>query len=384
MRSEHTPPVKKALPYENYFNIRAGLPHFYQHAVVNKSVTVAFLGGSITYNPGWRQFVCSYLQERFSQTRFHFIQAGIPSLGSLPHAFRLQRDVLDSGKVDLLFIEAAVNDRVNSTDSLTQVRALEGIVRHAKASNPDMDMVMMEFADPDKNADYAEHKTPAEIANHELVASHYHLPSINLAKEVFDKINNHEFSWKNDFKDLHPARYGQMLYFESIKQLLEKCFAETTKIRPAHAVTALLNQHSLTNGSYYNINNAKCNNDWRIDKDWTPADNMPTRERFVHVPVLQTEKPGAALTLVFKGDAIGIAIVSGPDAGTISYSVDNSPVKHIDLYTQWSSQLHLPWYLLLGSGLKNGTHKLWLSTDSAKNAASKGSACRIVYFLINR
>ena len=43
--------------------------------------------------------------------------AGIPSVGSNGHAFRLQRDILMRGPVDLLFIETAVNDVSNFPES---------------------------------------------------------------------------------------------------------------------------------------------------------------------------------------------------------------------------------------------------------------------------
>src|ERR1035438_6045096 len=129
-------PVQHLLPYTDYFKIRNGLPNFFKKIRNHQGLTVAFLGGSITYNQGWPDKLCKYLQERFPGLKFHFIAAGIPSLGSLPHVFRLKRDVMDSGIVDLMFVEAAVNDRVNGTDSLTQVRDLEGIIRHAKKINP--------------------------------------------------------------------------------------------------------------------------------------------------------------------------------------------------------------------------------------------------------
>ncbi|WCT14882.1 SGNH/GDSL hydrolase family protein [Mucilaginibacter jinjuensis] len=345
---------------------------------------MAFLGGSITFNPGWRQKVCAYLRAQFPETKFKFIIAGIPSLGSLPHAFRLQRDVLDSGKVDLLFIEAAVNDRVNKTDSLTQIRDLEGIVRHAKGSNPAMDIVLMEFADPNKTHDYNIGIIPAEIANHELIAEHYQLPSINLAKEIYDKLLAHEFNWQDDFKDLHPAPFGQELYFVSIRSLLEDCFKE--KAQGSNKIYSLphqLNTYSFTNGSYYDIKNAEHVAGWRIDKHWKPVDNVGTRDGFVDIPVLSAEEPGASLILPFSGNAIGIAVLSGPDAGTIIYSIDGAETKHTDLYTEWSNWLHLPWYVLLGNGLKPGDHRLKITIDNSKNKDSKGNACRIVYFFKN-
>jgi sialidase-1 len=376
-------PVKKLLSYKDYFTKRNGLSYAFNAFAFTKKATVAFLGGSITYNPGWRNKTVAYLRERFPSTDFHFIAAGIPSLGSLPHAFRLQRDVLDSGKVDLLFIETAVNDRGNGTDSITQVRSLEGIVRHAKRSNPSMDIILMSFADPSKTRDYDQGKIPVEIENHERLAGHYGLPSINLAKEIHDKLDNKEFSWEYDFKDLHPSPFGQELYFATIKELLNTCFGnsspqKTTVLPPA------LNNADFTNGEYYGIENAKFDIDWILDPNWTPKDSLPTREGFVNRRMLITDKPGASLSLSFKGTAVGMAIVSGADAGTISYSLDKGEFKKIDLYTPWSSMLHLPWYILFGADLKNTSHTLRLRVDDEKNSKSIGNACRIVYFLVNR
>ena len=373
------------LPLSDFYQIRQGLPHFYRKLYKQKKITVAFLGGSITYNPGWRPMVYDYLREQFPNLQFRFIAAGIPSLGSLPHVFRLQRDVLDSGKVDLLFLEAAVNDRVNGTDSLTQIRDLEGIIRHVKKSNPLTDVVMMEFADPYKNKDYDEGKAPVEVRNHELVATRYQIPSINLAKEVHDKIANREFGWEKDFKDLHPAPFGQHLYFENIKSLLDACrqYYLSGHKRSITSLGPPLDDHSFSHGAYLDASKARYTSGWQLVADWSPADSVGTREGFVHVPVLMNTASDEELTLSFNGNAIGIAVVSGPDAGIISYRVDESQEKTIDLFTEWGPGLHLPWYLLLGSALPAGNHVLHIKVLKDHNAKSKGSICRIVHFLIN-
>ena len=85
---------KSKLPLSDFYRVRNGLPHFYKKINKGEYVTVAFLGGSITYNPGWRPMVCDYLVKQFPNVKFHFIAAGIPSLGSLPHVFRLQQSYL--------------------------------------------------------------------------------------------------------------------------------------------------------------------------------------------------------------------------------------------------------------------------------------------------
>jgi len=377
----------KTLPFSRYIKERNGLPNVYKAISIQKKATVAFLGGSITYNDGWRNKVCAYLKDRFPATKFRFIAAGIPSLGSLPHTFRLGRDVLDSGKVDLLFLEAAVNDQVNGTDSVTQVRALEGIIKHAKTSNRLMDIVLMSFADPDKTKLYNEGIIPTSVANHELVANHYQLPSINLAEAIRDKLENKEFSWEKDFIDLHPSPFGQELYFEAIKDLLSSNFASLSKTGIKQQSTiklpALLNKGSFTRGRYLSIEGAKDRNGWAIAKNWTPEDGLSTRLGFVNVPMLVSTVAGSSFTLKFKGTAIGIAIVSGADAGILRYSIDNGAEKQLDLFTQWSSSLHLPWYLLFGSNLTDTEHVLKVTVSSEKNKNSKGTACRIANFLVN-
>ncbi len=371
------------LPHNYYFTVRGGLTNFYKAVSIQKKATVAFAGGSITFNPGWRDKVCDYLIKEFPATRFRFIAAGIPSLGSLPHAFRLQRDILDSGKIDLLFLEAAVNDRVNNTDSLTQVRALEGIVRHTLNANLRTDVILMSFADPDKNSDYAQHLVPVEINNHERIAAHYRLPSINLAKEISERLQHKEFTWEKDFVNLHPSPFGQQLYFESIKALLDTCFKRTGLSSKKRHMPAPLDKYNFDKGSYVTVEKAYRDSGWKLDTDWVPSDNLPTRTGFVHKPMLISTLAGSALRLHFKGSAVGIAVVSGADAGIITYSIDGRPFLKYNLYTNWSSLLHLPWYVLLGSGLKNGSHKLELKIDEAKDPRSKGNACRIVYFLVN-
>lgn len=355
----------------------------------DKIFTVAYLGGSITNMNGWRNKVDSFLRVRYPDNKLRFINAGIPSLGSLPHAFRLQQDVLDSGRIDLLFLEAAVNDHVNGTDSLTQIRTLEGIVRHALRSNPYMDIVLLSFADPDKLKDYDNGHTPTEISNHELVAAHYNLPSINLAKEVHDRIKNREFSWEQDFKDLHPSPFGHQLYFETIYELWQAAdrialaYIGRTPRLTKHRLPTSLNSTAFEKGHYVPISEARPDTTWTLNPDWTPTDGLNTRKGFVHVPMLTTATAGATLTLSFNGTAAGMAIVSGQDAGIVEYSIDGAPFQQIDLFTQWSKSLHLPWYVLFAGDLPNKKHKLVLRVADQHNIKSTGNACRIVHFLVN-
>ncbi|MFT3827176.1 MAG: SGNH/GDSL hydrolase family protein [Chitinophagaceae bacterium] len=349
-----------------------------------KKATVAFLGGSITNMTGWRDKVMQYLQEQYPATQFTFINAGIPSLGSLPHAFRLQRDVLDKGKIDLLFVESAVNDHGNGTTETEQRRALEGIVRHTLAANSATDIVMMAFVDEDKITDYNSGKVPLEIKVHEDIAKYYHLPFINLAEEITKRISNKEFTWKDDFKNLHPSPFGQQLYFQTIKQLLDQSFSRKKISAPVAAkIPVAIQGLNYSKAAYQPVVNAKELKGFAVKENWQPHDSARTRAGFAKIPVLEAEQAGASFEFTFSGTTVGLAVLAGPDAGMLEYTIDNGPVKKVDLYTRWSSNLHLPWYLLLGDDLDNRSHTIKVKIADEHNIQSKGNACRVAYFLVN-
>jgi sialidase-1 len=377
---ENSLPVIKPLSHSPYIEANAGLHNAYHKFKSTKTGTVAFLGGSITHNPGWRNKTSQYLKERFPDTEFTFIAAGIPSLGSTPHAFRFSRDVLAHGIPDLLFVEAAVNDRGNGFSEKAQIRALDGILRQMYAKNPKANIVMMAFAEPGKNADYNVGKVPVEVAVHERVAKHYGASFINLAREVYDRIEAGEFSWKYDFKDLHPSPYGQEVYFQTIKELLK--MKPEVSSGPA-VLPGSLDKFSYEKAAYRTIESAIKLKGFQVDPSWKPVEKISTRPGFVNVPMLVSEKENSSFELHFSGRGVGIALISGPDAGKISYSIDGKKPQTLDLFTRWSTQLHLPWYQMLADELPSGKHILKVSIISDKNENSVGNAVRIVHFLVN-
>ena len=370
-----------------HFNLRHGLTNSRVKFQRNKKGRVAFLGGSITYNPGWRNMVCQYLQQRFPQTEFDFVAAGIPSTGSTPGAFRLTRDVFKNGPVDLLFEEAAVNDATNGRTDIEQIRGMEGIVRQARRLNPEIDIILMTFVDPEKMKAYNEGSIPAVVRNHEKVAEHYQLPSLNLALEVTERINAGQFDWPNDFRNLHPSPFGQNVYFRSMKRLLDTAWAEPLEDNIKAASNPMpaepLDSFSYFRGRYVDIGQAELVEGFVYDKAWNPRDGKGVRKGFVDVPVLKADRPGAVLKLKFEGTAIGIFVTCGPDVGIIEFSVDNSAFRQIDQFTLWSANLHLPWSYVLDAELGSGVHEITLRTTDKKNPKSRGYACRIVYFLVN-
>jgi sialidase-1 len=376
--------IGQTLDSKNYHTIRGSLKNSSQKFEKEKVGRVAFLGGSITYGPGWRDSVCNFIQKEFPETKFDFVNAGVPSMGSTPGAFRFENDVLKNGKVDLLFLEAAVNDDTNQMAPTEISRAMEGIVRHAKIANPTCDIVIMHFVDPGKMESYRNGKTPAVIQLHEKVAEHYHISTINLAKEVTGRIDAGEFDWENDFKDLHPSPFGQNIYTQSIKQFLKSALkSDVPEKQTAGVMPEPLDKYSYSKGILVEPNPSKPIKGWKMVDNWKPEDGKNTRFNYVNVPMLVGEYPGKILKFQFKGNAVGIAVAAGPDAGIIEYSIDESDWKKMDLFTQWSKNLYLPWFYTLGSGLKSGKHTLQIRLTDEKNPESAGNKCVLRYFYFN-
>lgn len=351
----------------------------------DKKATVAFLGGSITEMNGWRTLICESLKERFPETEFTFIAAGIGSTGSTPGAFRMANDVLSKGKVDLLFTEAAVNDDTNHFNAEEQIKGEEGIVRQALLNNPDMDIVMLHFIYDPFITPLQAGQMPEVMVNHEKVAERYRINSINLAQEVAQRMADREFDWET-FGGTHPAPFGHKIYAAAINRLFDTAwnrpytFADTIGHGP---LPETVDKNAYYNGHFVDLKAAQVKKGWTLAKEWTPAVPGSTRPGFVNTPMLLATTPGSELTLPFQGTAVGIFCVAGPDAGILEYKIDNGPYKRLDLYTEWSNYLYIPWLYLFEKNLADGPHTLHLKISADKNPDSKGSACYIRNFVVN-
>ena len=355
-----------------------------------KKGRVAFLGGSITKMNGWREHVCEYLKDKFPETEFDFVDAGIPSTGSTPGAFRLLRDAFANGNVDLLFEEAAVNDLHNMRSKKEMIRGMEGIIRQARTKNPNLDIVVMHFADKPHLNDYQQDKTPDVIANHERVTSHYNVSTIHLAKEVAERISGEQFDWKNDFRNCHPSPFGHRLYVSTIRRMFaaawDQPLADEAKVQ-AHSQPDPIDAFSYDRAKLLELDAPTKLTGFNVVANCDPRAKEvggSVRPGFHNVPMLVAKKPGSELEIEFNGRAIGMFVAAGPDAGIVEYSIDGGAWRERDLFTKWSRGLHIPWAYVLENELSpDSTHKIVVRVSDKKNEKSKGHAVRIVHFLLN-
>lgn len=296
--------------YEKYihYNVRGSLQNSFRKFEKERRARVAFLGGSITEMDGWRNMIERQLQQRFPYTQFEWVEAGIGSTGTTPGSFRLQHDILSKGKVDLLFVEAAVNDDTNGFSALEQIRGMEGEVRHALESNPEMDIVMLHFIYDPFIPMIARRQMPDVILNHERVANHYLIPSINLCQEIGERMQNGEFTW-DEFGGTHPKPFGHKFYAAAIGHLFDEMWKGVSPegTIAAHDIPAKpLDAYSYYNGDFIALEKAHLNKGWKLVDNWHPDNKAGKRNGFVDVPMLEATRPGDQLTLDFRGKAIGI------------------------------------------------------------------------------
>jgi sialidase-1 len=87
--------------------------------------------------------------------------------------------------------------------------------------------------------------------------------------------------------------------------------------------------------------------------------------------------------LDFEGSAAGVFVVAGPDTGQLEYRVDGGAWQVRELFTNWSSGLHLPWAVVLAAGLPEGPHSLEWRVAETRDSRSKGTVVRIAHFWVN-
>lgn len=372
---------------KQYLNERGTLKNSFIRFEKERKGRVAFLGGSITEMHGWKDMTKEYLRQRFPFTEFEFIDAGISSTGTTPHAYRLEQDVLRHGDIDLLFVEAAVNDYTNHFGAVDQVRGMEGIVRHALLANPTTDIVMLHFIHTLFLEMYPQGRTPDVILNHERVANYYLIPSVHLAHEISDRIAAGEFDWEQ-FGGIHPAERGHKIYAASLAHLLDKMWSRVSAsdVVEVHAIPEPpLDANSYYKASFADIRQAKLSKGWEYVASWKPDNEARTRTGFVDVPMLYSNTVNSTFSFLFKGRAVGLFCACGPFAGILEYSVDNAPYKKLDTYTEWSGNLYLPWAYVLEAELDpEREHKLTVRISREKNEKSQGHECVIRNILVNQ
>ena len=373
---------------EDNVRLRGHFQNSFHRFARQKKGHVAFLGGSITEMEGYRPRIAAWLQKRFPDTEFQFTNAGISSTCSNTGAFRLHRDVLSQGPVDLLFVEFAVNDDQDAAHTETAcIQGMEGIIMHTRKHNPRADIVMAHFVNPGMLQTIAAGKEILSASQHERVARHHQVSSVYLSKEVAARINNTSLTW-NEFGGTHPGPVGNQLAADLATTILDegwraldaKSVTAAEHISPEEPILSM----SYSSGILVSPEAVEEQSGWQFSiPEWNEIPGNK-RDRFLKRPMLHSTQSGATADLFFTGTAVGAYVVAGPDAGRLDYRIDDGDWKTVELYHRFSKGLHYPRTVIFEPFLTTGKHQLKVRLADNAHPESKGTAARIIAFTVNQ
>lgn len=321
------------------FRPRQGLGNFFEKLGDKKELKIAYLGGSITAQPGWRVKSRQWFQQQYPQAKIQEINAAIGGTGSDLGAYRLGHDVLDH-KPDLLFVEFAVNDGGAQPQSIH--RTMEGIVRQTWNRDPQIDICFVYTLTAGMAKDLQNGKFPRAASAMEAVAEHYGIPSIHMGLEVamLQQKGKLIFTATKPITDdeklaasdkiifspdgVHPyTDSGHQLYLEAIVRSMNQI--SKAKIPAPHKL-----KHPLTPDNWQNATMIPLSDKY-LSSGWTKLDPQkdPIAKSFANrLPLMfKANKPGETIQFKFKGTALEIYDILGPDCGQIIVHLDDQPAR---------------------------------------------------------
>jgi sialidase-1 len=212
------------------------------------------------------------------------------------------------------------------------------------------------------------------------VAAYYGCPSLNLSKEVSDRIAAGQFSWEKDFRDVHPSAFGQRVYANSMIRMLDAAFRTEAAPKPHPLPEKPLDDLSFFRGRHGKLEDAKLTRGFALERNWSSKTGQEQRAGYGNCPAITADTAGAELSYTFEGTAFGLFLAAGKDTGIIEFSTDGAPFKPFDTWSPNSGDLNLPWPVILENGLKTGQHTITIrTTDQAKDR----QALHIIHVLLN-
>lgn len=348
---------------------RRGLPNAFRRLAQGERVRIAYLGGSITAQPGWRPQSLTWFRDLFPAATIEEINAAIGGTGSDLGVFRLRHDVLDA-KPDLLFVEFAVNDSGAPPEQIQ--RCMEGIVRQTWRALPSTDICFVYTLAGAMLETLKAEQLPASQAAMEKIANHYGIPSINFGVEVarLEGAGRLVFRGKQPASETERAALGGRILFSpdgvhpypdtGHALYLQSLVRAMSFIRPEgtpgpHVLGEPFVADHLAAATMLPLDRAKLSSAWvRLDG----KTNGLARSFGGRLPGLwRANQPGDALEFQFRGTYAGVYDLVGPDCGQVSVSIDDGPPSVRPRFDGYCTYHRLA-TLVAAQGLSNTTHRV--------------------------
>lgn len=343
--------------------------------------TVAFVGGSITEMPGFRPRVMKLLRAKYPQIDFREIAAGLSSTCSDAAAFRVEEDVLSKGEPDLFIIEESVNDEQDGHFTAEHsVRGMEGVVRRVLTRCPNCAVVVGLMVNRTQYVQLAKGEVPRHYAAHAKVAAHYGAALADVGSALAAAEKAGRMSWA-EYRDCHPSPTGCDFGAKVVMEAIGRVF-DPAAPRAARPLPEPLDAKSYFRGSVVSPEQLTLGKGWQAScPDWK---NVPGSKRgyFTRGPAVWSETAGSELSFSFVGDAVGLFLTAGPDAGDIEATVDGKTLPLLKLRANYGA-LHYPYVQMVADGLDEAKHTVRLRVVAATRKDKTCAAVRIHRIFVN-
>lgn len=336
---------------------------------------MGFVGGSITEahrESNWPYFVKGWFVKKFPDVRYIWENAAIGGTGSLSAIMRAQRDLIEP-ECDIVFVEYAVNDEPGEKT----IRTREGLVRKLLEEQRDVVFVYTYYQGMYESMSAG--KIPPSIAELELLAKHYDIPSVWMGLYAYNELKAGRMSWDAWLPDgLHPEYMGSSIYSEPLIKYLEFELnaPDNSQIPYGDKLPAPHNKNNFQNIYDIPFEVIDLNGPW-------------AEMREVMLPwyrtVLATAADGAKLSFKFEGRALCAMLNFGKMSGILKYRFDAGKWQEfVGERYQYVPDKNWCRPVLFADDLGSGKHLFELMVTHGNREECKGTNCKIFTFMAVR
>ena len=333
--------------------VRNNLPNFFDKVLGGDSLKVAYIGGSITAQEGWRVYSLKWFQERFPKASFSETNAAIGGTGSDFGVFRLQEQALKHNP-DLVFIEFAVNDSRKPVEKT--FRSVEGMVRQVWQNDPETDICLVYTI---KNT-FLETEMAGQIPSPKMamekIAQHYGIPSINFGKVVSQMVNNQQLLFEGKPSEIdgkpvfsrdgvHPyPETGHRIYHEALRRSFETMLRQEKSATNRKHLPPPLTSNYFSNAQMLDLSEVALSKNWKT----VNVEDDPSLARFsLYIDQFgKADQTGEYISVHFKGNAIGAYDVKGPGTGKIIVKIDGVVEDTLSRFDAYCTYWRMSYFLI--------------------------------------
>jgi len=351
--------------------LRSGL-NFTREAIRRGKLTVGYLGGSITDGKAghnWSDYFTNWLCGEYPETRIIIENAAQGATGSDLAVLRVDKQIIEK-QCDLVFIEYAVNDRAKEQEYRFEVR--EGLIRKLLRYGK-CDVVLVYTYDKTMQDYLLKGKVPPSVRDFEVLAEHYHLPSVWPGLKAFEGWQQGRYQYYEWIPDgLHPQSFGSNIYAYYVEEFFKTALTETAE-RGVEIPEPLYE------------------NNWENVRLLTEAEMQIEGNGYFYrpyhtIPVdlsFHTKAPETTLSFAFEGTACAVVHMVGKSSYGLAYRIDGGEwiVRQNDK-SDWMGILGDFNFKVLARNLERGCHYVEIKPVLSDSPAGQGNVLEISFVAV--